>query len=111
MEIWKLITAVSLTKAPQMQQTCEKTRVVALAVETELNVLFSDDEDNYGNTSLVKHSINTGNAKPIRQKIRPLNPAVEKQLDAQIEKWLEKDIIEESNSPWSSRLVLLVCRL
>ena len=67
--------------------------------------LFSDDEDNYGNTALVKHTINTGNAKPIRQKIRPLNPAVEKQLDAQIAKWLEKDIIEESNSPWSSRLV------
>ena len=40
MEIWKLITAVSLTKAPQMQQTCEKARVVALTVETELFHVF-----------------------------------------------------------------------
>ena len=67
--------------------------------------LFSDDEDNYGNTDLVKHSINTGDSKPFRQKVRPLNKKLEEDLDKQLHKWLKKDIIEESASPWSSRLV------
>ena len=50
--------------------------------------LFSDDEDHYGKTNLVKHAINTGDAKPFRQKVRPLNKELEKSLDMQLEKWL-----------------------
>ena len=38
----------------------------AITVIPQFGDLFSDDEENYGNTNLVKHAINTGDAKPFR---------------------------------------------
>ena len=77
----------------------------AINLLREFGDMISEDPQHFGNTSLVQHTIDTGQSKPIRQKIRPLNPELEKDLDKQLLLWKEKDIIEESNSPWSSRLV------
>ena len=68
----------------------------AIKLIRQFGDLFIDDEDNYGNTNLVKHGIYTGFAKPFRQKVRPLNKKLEEDLNAQLDKWLQKDIIEES---------------
>ena len=43
--------------------------------------------------------------QPIRQKFRQLNPKLEENLNKQLDAWLEQDIIEKSDSPWSSPLV------
>ena len=99
----KIKTVFKLDQSKIIKTESDMCRAITLI--RQFGDLFSDDEENYGNTNLVKHEINTGDAKPFRQKVRPLNKQLEEDLNKQLEKWLRKDIIEESNSPWSSRLV------
>ena len=60
-----------------------------------------------GVTDIVKHKINTGDAVAIRQQFRRLPEAQCREASKQIKDMLEKGIIEPSQSPWSSPLVLL----
>ena len=55
----------------------------------------------------MTHTIDTGDAIPIRQ--RPFRHSVEarKEIDRQIDVLLKSDIIEESDSPWGSPVVLV----
>lgn len=50
-------------------------------------------------TELVPH------AQPVHQRIRPLAPPLKENLKLQLEQWLKDEVIEPSNSPWSSLLV------
>ena len=66
---------------------------------------FSFD-GSFGKTTLIQHQIHTKTDRgPINQKFRPVNPALEKDLKEQIDKWLEHGVIEQSNSPWNFGLV------
>ena len=66
--------------------------------------VFSQNAEDIGSTSLVQHSINTGNAAPIRQPPRRL-PLGKRQIEREeIDKMLQRGIIEPSNSAWSSPL-------
>ena len=44
-------------------------------------------------------------ARPIKQKVCPLNPHQKASLKAQMETWKKEEIIEESVSPWASPMV------
>lgn len=59
-----------------------------------------------GRTSLITHSIDTGDAKPIKQRHYPLSPAVQSLVDAEVDWMLGLGVIKESNSSWSSPVVL-----
>lgn len=61
-----------------------------------------------GRTSLISHSIDVGESKPIKQRFYPVSPAVEKLMFAEVDRMLALGVIEKSCSPWSSpmRLVL-----
>ena len=59
----------------------------------------------FGQTELVEHEINTGNAPPIKCRPRPINPILEKDLKKQLDDNLKKKVIEPSQSPWSFPLV------
>lgn len=56
---------------------------------------------------IVECDINTGDAKPIRSKCRPVPPNLRKPLEEQLNLWLQKGIIEPSDSAWASPLVLV----
>ena len=58
-------------------------------------------------TSLVQHVIDTGHATPIKQRPYRVSPDVKKEIDRQVDEMLEKGIIQESVSPWSSPVVLV----
>ena len=59
-----------------------------------------------GETDLVELSLKLKEGtEPIRQKGRPMNPAMEANLQAQVEDWLDQGVIEPSDSPWCSPLV------
>ena len=71
-----------------------------------LRSVFSCAEEDIGHTDLVQCSVRLKpGTHPIRQKDRPLNPALEADLRKQIKDWLSKGVIEPSKSPWSSPLV------
>jgi len=76
----------------------------ALGLLTEFKDVFSLDGD-FGHTHLLKHSIHTGDAKPIKCPVRPVNPALTDDLKNQIDEWLKFGVIEPSSSPWSSALL------
>ena len=68
--------------------------------------VFSAGPHDLGCTDLVKHHIDTGSSKPVRQPPRRLPWA--KREDA--EKWIQEmqeRVIEPSSSPWSSPVVLV----
>ena len=45
------------------------------------------------------------NSQPVKQQARPLHPRMLADLESQIEKWLQADIIEVSDLAWASPLV------
>ena len=69
--------------------------------------IFVKSKNELGKTNVVKHKIDTGNAKPIRQ--RPYRAIGDKKelIKGEVEKMLEKGVIRKSKSPWASPVVLV----
>ena len=78
-----------------------------LALLSKYSDIIAKDNDDLGNTTVMKHCIDTGNAVPIRQQPRrvplPRRDSVRKLLD----EMLAKGIISPSKSPWASPIVLV----
>lgn len=60
-----------------------------------------------GRTDLVTHIIDTGDALPIKQRYYPLSPAMQSHMDKELDRMLSLGVIRESNSPWSSPVLLV----
>jgi len=69
--------------------------------------LFATDLSDLPGIHMVTHTIDTGDAAPIRQCAYCHSPEAMKIIDEEVTKLLKADIIEESNSPWASPVVLL----
>ncbi len=69
--------------------------------------LFSGELKPLGQTDLVEHGIETGSTGPIRQSPRRIHPKRAKQCSETIKDLEKRGFIEESNSPWSSPVVLV----
>jgi len=73
--------------------------------------IFAKSSDDLGRTDLVKHKKNTGSSLPIRQPPRrqPLGKRnIEKE---EIDKMLQRGVIEPSNSSWASPVVLVTKKM
>src|SRR5437763_10347347 len=69
--------------------------------------IFIKDKYEVGRTNVVKHTINTGNEKLIKQRARRLL-VKEKELEKEhIEEMLKKGIIRKSKSSWASSIVFV----
>lgn len=71
-----------------------------------LEKMFSQMGTGIGCTTLVEHVIKT-DSPPIKQRHYPLSPALQAQVNKELEAMLANDIIEPSNSPWASPIVLV----
>ena len=60
-----------------------------------------------GRTNLVQHKIDTGDARPIKQNPRRLPLAKREEADKILREMKEEGVIEPSNSPWTSPVVLV----
>lgn len=60
-----------------------------------------------GCTSLIQHSIDTGDSRPVRCKMRPVNAEKRAIIDECIKDLLDQDLIEPSTSSWASAPVLV----
>ena len=67
---------------------------------------FSRNSDDIGRTSITQHKINTGNANPIRQQARRLPFGKRETEKTELKKMIDRGIVEPSNSPWASNIVL-----
>ena len=68
---------------------------------------FVGPDGKLGRTKLVKHIIDTGDAIPIKQSYRRLAQKQQEIADEEIDKMLDQGIIEPSNSPWASPIVIV----
>ena len=69
--------------------------------------IFSRDKSDLGRTGIIKHTIDTGNTKPIKQRSYRITPKEKEIIKAEVDKMLERGIIRRSNSPWTSPVVLI----
>ena len=73
----------------------------------EFRGCFSCDEEELGQTSLVQHTIDTGDAVPIRQRPRRLPLGRQDAAEQALVKMQRAGIIEPSESPWASPVVMV----
>lgn len=55
----------------------------------------------------IAHEINTGDAKPIKQRYYQVSPYVQEKINKELDKMLQLGVVERSQSPWSSPVVLV----
>lgn len=66
------------------------------------------EKQGLGRTCLIQHNIDIGTATPIKQRFYPVSPAVEQLMYKEVDRMLALGVIEESSSPWSSPMRLVV---
>lgn len=74
---------------------------------TEYGDIFYKENDDHGRTDRVNQSIDTGDARPIRQLPRRITLAKLADVCEMLDDMQRRGFIQESGSPWSSHFVLL----
>ena len=69
--------------------------------------VFSHSDYDLGRTGLVKHRIDTGEARPFKQQLRRHPMSHLDVIDDQVETMLKTGVCEPSTSPWASNVVLV----
>ena len=96
---------------PLVEQSTETLPGTELTKLTQLlykyQDIFKSPDGQLGRTNLVKHRIDTGNAVPIKQRPRRLPVSQIEAVDKELDKMEAEGIIEASDSPWSSPLVIV----
>ena len=69
--------------------------------------IFAADMSELGETHLTTHRIDTGDAPPIKQRPYRTAPALNAEIERQVNDMLRHDVIRPSTSPWSSPVVLV----
>lgn len=76
-------------------------------VESVKSLFPSFEKNGLGRTSVLEHSIDVGESIPIKQRFYAISPAVQDKMYREIDRMIEMDVIEESQSSWSSPVVLV----
>ena len=69
--------------------------------------MFTLPGDPVGRTHIVQHQIDTGNAAPVKMGVRRQGQYLRDLTDKEVQKMLEQDVVEPSQSAWSSPVVLV----
>ena len=69
--------------------------------------VFALNSQELGTTSLVKHVINTRDHPPVKQPVRRTPFALRNKVDEMVQEMLAQDVIQPSQSPWASPIVLV----
>ncbi len=68
---------------------------------------FAQDDADLGSTDVVNHTIQTGDHPPIRQPARRVPFALQGKVEDMVDDMLRRGVIQPSNSPWASPIVLV----
>jgi hypothetical protein len=71
------------------------------------SVFHKEGSNDFPCTDLVEHRIITGDARPIKKRPYRVPFALREEMETQIQDMLERNVIEESSSAWSSPVVLV----
>lgn len=101
------IEAMSLDDPSVVTSRNELTSEQTLALDNLIQEMKDTIGNGLGRTNLIEHRIDTGDSLPIKQRQYPFSPPIMKELEAEIEDMLEKDVIETSYSSWRSPVLLV----
>ena len=73
----------------------------------EFSDIFSKGSDDRGCTGCVEHHIDTGAARPIRERPRRFPAVEQEEINRQVNDLLKEGKITPSNSPWATNVVLV----
>ena len=73
----------------------------------EFHDTFSLNKDDLGRTSVVRHAIDVGTARPIKQAPRRIPLSKQDATRTEVQRMRDLGIIEPSSSPWASPVVLV----
>ena len=99
-----MVAALKINENEMLKGNPTMKRKVVELIEEYYDV-FADPETQFGHTNLMEFEVKVKDEKPIREKVRPLNPDQKASLKTQLNTWLEGDVIEPSESPWAAALV------
>ena len=79
---------------------------LSVLLESYSDVFVTDPQDPLGRTTLAEHYIDTGDSRPVKQRPYRIPVHLKGVVDKQISDMLDRGIIQPSDSPWSSSIVL-----
>ena len=92
---------------PLAAELTEDQREQFLAVLSYYSDILAKTDDDLGRTNVLKHKIETGVAKPIRQQARRVPLPHREKVQELLQDMLRRNIISPSKSPWASPIVLV----
>ena len=98
--LWELVE-----QSEQCLSQGEKEQLFALLLE--YHDLFATGPQDLGQTGRVQHTINTGAAPPIRQQVRRVPQFRRQEAKRLLDDMLGRGVIQPSDSPWASPVVLV----
>jgi transposase InsO family protein len=78
-----------------------------LELLNEFSDVFAFGDNEIGRTTVTRHHIITGNAQPIRQRMRRQPPAYQEIIKNHVETLQKQGIITPAQSPWAANIVLV----
>ena len=69
--------------------------------------MFQLNDNDYGETNNTEHIIDTGNAKPLKQRQYRLPKIAKEEITKQVTTMKKAGQIEESNSPWCNPILIV----
>lgn len=89
----------------------EGIQVLSTMEENELKKIVHDGicklRTSPGKTNLISHAIETGDAPPVKLKAYRYSPKVLEEMNLQLDKYLEEEIVEPSHAEWASPVVMI----
>jgi hypothetical protein len=92
--------------AADVEMSSEQKLQVENLLKRKRDVLGTADKL-FGRTELVQHEINTESSSPVKQRVRRPPTHMRKEAETEVQKMLDADVIEPSNSPRASPVVLV----
>ena len=71
---------------------------------------FAANDDDLGHTTVVEHSITTGDPAPIKEKLRPIPHHRRHFAERELDRYLRLDIVRKADPgkcPWAAAIVLV----
>lgn len=85
--------------------TSEQQELANLIIEQFHGCSF--ESKGLGRTNLIEHTIITGDSPPIKCRPYPMSPEKSKELQKEVDKMLELDVITPSESPWNNPVLMV----
>ena len=85
----------------------EEQKAILLTFLRQNKDIFTTGLHNLGRTWLQTHDIDTGNSPSVRSAFYKQSPEMRRETERQVKEMLKHNIIEPSNSPWYSPVVLI----